>query len=232
MTNHNPCSVKECDSNATHRGYCNKHYNQRTQINFTNRTHGITSTYKKGCRCDPCKEANRVYEVDRKQRKKQNTDKHRASNFRTLKNHGLSGYNMGCRCDKCKDAHAIKMREFHEKKKTEHGISYTSVQRRRFKEEHGYYPQRRQSDVNGAVRLAVYERDNWVCQICGKPVLKRYIKGSHANASVDHIIPQSQQLIPDHSANNPRTTHYICNAIRGNRDISDRDVAKKASRYL
>lgn len=84
----------------------------------------------------------------------------------------------------------------------------------------------------GTVRLAVYERDNWVCQICGKPVLKRYIKGSHANASVDHIIPQSQQLIPDHSDNNLRTAHHICNSIRGNRDVTDEYVAQIAQQYL
>lgn len=54
--------------------------------------HGMYGTYNNwGCRCDKCKEANRIV--------------HAKIKSRNAKSHGLSGYfNYGCRCDTCNDA--------------------------------------------------------------------------------------------------------------------------------
>lgn len=74
-------------------------------------------------------------------------------------------------------------------------------------------------DFNPTPRLRKFicERDGWTCQICGEavdPDAKYLDKGY---ATLDHIIPQSLQLIPDHSASNLRLAHMVCNARRGNR---------------
>ena len=69
--------------------------------------------------------------------------------------------------------------------------------------------------VSPRFRREIYERDNWTCQLCGEPV----DRGAHYlddwAPSLDHIEPQSQALIPDHSAENLRCAHRWCNAIRG-----------------
>lgn len=82
---------------------------------------------------------------------------------------------------------------------------------------------KKQYDLRGAftispkARLAIYERDGWTCQICNTPVPKDATHGDYLYATLDHIIPQSHQLIPDHSPANLRLAHMWCNAKRGNR---------------
>lgn len=64
-------------------------------------------------------------------------------------------------------------------------------------------------------RLAIYERDGWMCQLCWTDVEKGAPLGSPWSPSLDHVIPQSTQLIPDHSPGNLRLAHLWCNAARG-----------------
>lgn len=66
------------------------------------------------------------------------------------------------------------------------------------------------------LRRAIYERDGWVCQLCGDPTDPNADPWSDWYPSLDHIIPQSHTLIPDHSAENLRCCHRWCNAVRGN----------------
>lgn len=68
--------------------------------------------------------------------------------------------------------------------------------------------------ISPAVRRGVYERDGWVCQLCFEPVVETE-KFGRWSPTLDHIIPQSMQLIPDHSPSNLRLAHNYCNAIRG-----------------
>ena len=79
------------------------------------------------------------------------------------------------------------------------------------------YDRRGQFSPTLTERLAIYKRDKHECQICGDPV----DMGAHWNEdlapSLDHIIPQSHMLIPDHSPKNLRLAHRLCNAIRGDR---------------
>jgi len=57
------------------------------------RTHGLLSTYRNGCRCDPCRGANRDKERGRRRRN---------GSGRT---HGIvSTYVAGCRCGECTEA--------------------------------------------------------------------------------------------------------------------------------
>ena len=71
--------------------------------------------------------------------------------------------------------------------------------------------------ISKAKRLAIYERDNYTCQICMKPVDS--VPYGHMGVwsptapSLDHITPRS--LGGSHSATNLRLAHTLCNSLRG-----------------
>ena len=69
--------------------------------------------------------------------------------------------------------------------------------------------------VSDRVRLAIYERDGWVCQLCETPVDVGLPVEHALSATLDHVVPQSHQLVPDHSPSNLRLAHRICNSLRG-----------------
>lgn len=75
--------------------------------------------------------------------------------------------------------------------------------------------------IRPADRLAIYERDGWVCQLCMEPVEADADPTSDWFPSLDHIEPQSLALIPDHSPANLRTAHRWCNAVRGAHGLHD-----------
>lgn len=69
------------------------------------------------------------------------------------------------------------------------------------------------------IRLAIYERDGWVCQLCMEPVTADLMTTDPCNdwaPSLDHIECQAWALVPDHSPSNLRLAHRWCNAVRGN----------------
>lgn len=74
------------------------------------------------------------------------------------------------------------------------------------------------------VRQRIYERDGWRCQICGFPVAHRYSAHDPFSPTLDHIVPQSHTLIPDHSESNLRTACALCNSLRGDDSRSDDEV--------
>lgn len=73
--------------------------------------------------------------------------------------------------------------------------------------------------VPRATRLAVYLRDGGVCQLCFGPVDMTLDTNHRLGATVDHIVCQSWTEEPDHSAENLRLAHRICNSLR--RDQAD-----------
>lgn len=78
------------------------------------------------------------------------------------------------------------------------------------------YKERNGDAVPLGVRVAVYIRDDGVCQLCGGAVAFDAEFGP-LSATLDHIVPQSHQIVPDHSESNLRLAHMICNSIRGDR---------------
>lgn len=69
--------------------------------------------------------------------------------------------------------------------------------------------------VSPLVRAGIYERDSWTCQLCFNPV-DPALRAPHVwSATLDHVIPQSHMLIPDHSPSNLRLAHLWCNSARG-----------------
>lgn len=78
-----------------------------------------------------------------------------------------------------------------------------------------YKGRRHHSQVPYTIRYRVAERDGWVCQLCGTPVI-RTPRPTNALRSwtVDHIQPSS--LGGSHEQTNLRLAHRICNSVRGN----------------
>lgn len=64
------------------------------------------------------------------------------------------------------------------------------------------------------LRAEVYERDEWVCQICTEPVDGELVGSlSIWRPSIDHVVPRSAG--GDEAPANLRLAHFWCNAVRG-----------------
>jgi 5-methylcytosine-specific restriction endonuclease McrA len=63
-------------------------------------------------------------------------------------------------------------------------------------------------------RPDVYERDKWVCGICGKPVDRTLEWPDKWSASLDHIVPIEQG--GPHSFDNCQLAHLHCNLSKSN----------------
>ena len=111
--------------------------------------------------------------------------------------HGTAaGYQGGCRCRPCTDAKTDWMRDYWERN-----------------------PDRKPGKwITQGERQAIYERDGWRCQLCGEDVDPGLSFPHPMSATLDHIECQSWALVPDHSAENLRLAHFLCNQKRGNRE--------------
>ncbi len=59
----------------------------------------------------------------------------------------------------------------------------------------------------------IFERDGWICGICGKRVSQRYRAPHPLSASLDHIIPLARG--GTHTRDNVQLAHFICNSYKG-----------------
>lgn len=79
--------------------------------------------------------------------------------------------------------------------------------------------QNRQGGGNGWLTTSkkknVIDRDNWVCQLCGKKIDPQFIDPHPKAATVDHIVPKSQG--GTHYADNLQAAHYGCNQAKQNK---------------
>lgn len=99
----------------------------------------------------------------------------------------------------------------------------TDRQRRRNKER--LRSHRKRAEKYGCViepvnKRLVFERDNWVCQLCDEAVDPKRKWPDQMCASLDHVIPLS--LGGPHSMSNLRLAHWLCNCLRGTDDIDFR----------
>ena len=81
------------------------------------------------------------------------------------------------------------------------------------------------------LRRDIYERDKWICGICTQPIDPNLAWPHKWSASLDHIVPQSHMLIPDHSARNLRAAHLYCNSMRGNGSNMPEDMLAERLGY-
>jgi hypothetical protein len=69
--------------------------------------------------------------------------------------------------------------------------------------------------VGDVSRPAIYLRDGWRCQLCGRP-LKRNASPPHPLApTIDHVIPLSRG--GTHEPANAQAAHFLCNSLKGDR---------------
>lgn len=71
----------------------------------------------------------------------------------------------------------------------------------------------RDAFVESFDRLEIFERDGWVCGICGEPVDPAAKWPSAMSASLDHIVPVARG--GKHSRANAQCAHLFCNVQKG-----------------
>ena len=69
------------------------------------------------------------------------------------------------------------------------------------------------------LRYAIYERDAWKCQLCGKRVNPDLPWGHPMSASLDHIVPQDH--MGGHEPSNLKLAHLRCNGTKQNKVWGD-----------
>lgn len=80
--------------------------------------------------------------------------------------------------------------------------------------------QRRRAAIRGAEverfeHSEVFERDGWICQLCGDPTDWTTHFPDPLSPSLDHIVPLSRG--GEHSRANTQCAHLACNIRKGNR---------------
>lgn len=68
-------------------------------------------------------------------------------------------------------------------------------------------------DARPYSKVAIYERDGWVCQLCDEPINRMALWPAEDCATVDHIVPISRggADVPE----NLQTAHWRCNRAKG-----------------
>lgn len=69
--------------------------------------------------------------------------------------------------------------------------------------------------IDLADRLAIYERDGWVCYLCGLPTNPDADSQGPDYLTLDHLIPWSTSDSPDNSPSNLKCAHRGCNSRKG-----------------
>lgn len=70
----------------------------------------------------------------------------------------------------------------------------------------------RQAFVEFFDRFEIFERDNWICQICGHPIDRVLKFPDPWSVSLDHIIPVAHG--GKHERANAQTAHLHCNVVK------------------
>ncbi len=76
----------------------------------------------------------------------------------------------------------------------------------------GYYsPRRRAAMLRGEdiVHVVVFERDEWMCHLCGEAIDPRLRGDNWMRATIDHIIDLCAG--GTHTYDNVRAAHWLCN---------------------
>jgi 5-methylcytosine-specific restriction endonuclease McrA len=105
----------------------------------------------------------------------------------------------------------------------EQTASYTRAWRQRHPEANRAKSQRYYARKMGAViedvdSLAVCERDNWTCQLCGEPIDRSLTFPHPESATVDHVIPLNRGGA--HAMSNVQLAHMRCNSRKADKVAS------------
>lgn len=87
------------------------------------------------------------------------------------------------------------------------------------KSRHIWCARKRSALVDRVVSLRVYERDRWLCGICGSEIGIGLRFPHPQSASLDHIIPLARGGM--HSYANVQAAHLLCNTKKGARYVPE-----------
>ena len=73
----------------------------------------------------------------------------------------------------------------------------------------------RDAFVEDVPRFAVFERDDFICKICGYPIDMTLAAPHRKSASIDHVVPLARG--GKHEMSNVQAAHFGCNARKGAR---------------
>lgn len=178
------------------------------------RKHGTAARYKAGCRCSECKAYN-------------NARARRLRKVRAEAGKPITRPTVRRSCETCNlefDARLDRVRlgkgrfcSVRCMDITVNGVDTSDVgwsRRARFR-------------LSPVVRLSVYERDRWICQLCMEPVDVGADPNSDLYPSVDHVVPRA--LGGSDEFENLQCAHRVCNSKKGARyGDSGGDVAVAA----
>ncbi|QBZ30769.1 HNH endonuclease [Corynebacterium diphtheriae] len=82
-----------------------------------------------------------------------------------------------------------------------------------------YKARKREAFVEDVVPSEVFERDHWVCGICGERIPKRAKWPDVRSASVDHIVPLAAGGM--HEMKNVQAAHLGCNSAKRHKGSGD-----------
>ena len=71
-------------------------------------------------------------------------------------------------------------------------------------------------DARPYSKVAIFERDGWVCQLCDEPINRMALWPADDSATVDHIVPVSRGGAD--AAENLQAAHWGCNRAKGTSD--------------
>jgi len=86
---------------------------------------------------------------------------------------------------------------------------------------------KRNCEIEKFTKKEIFERDNWICQICGKPVDKNLKYPDPYVATLDHIVPLAKG--GNHTRDNVQLAHFICNSYKRDLDQATAQTAVKLS---
>jgi 5-methylcytosine-specific restriction endonuclease McrA len=76
----------------------------------------------------------------------------------------------------------------------------------------------RDAFVEPVYRAKVFDRDDWTCHICNRPIDRHAKVPEPLAATVDHVVALA--CGGEHSMANARTAHFLCNAIKSDRPLA------------
>ena len=142
----------------------------------------------------------------------------------TAKHGTVYRYNLGCKCADCAGAKRDANSAHRDRVITEHGVNPATLYRRRYRERTGRrYPVDAYWDwISVEQRYDIYERDGYVCHLCGDSVDREAHYNDDYAPSLDHIIPRSADGSDD--PENLKTAHRVCNSIRQDAPLLELEV--------
>ena len=126
-------------------------------------------------------------------------------------------YRRGCRCSICKACMAERAREFNAAYKAEHGVTYSIHYRQKRADSGDPVTGRVRHWITRERRLSIYERDGYVCHLCGVQCPREFSVEDRTSPTLDHLVPVSAG--GGNESSNLRTACWSCNSSRRDRAL-------------